>query len=179
MEAELLQAVRDHLRTTCGFASAECEIEHDEIAPAEVGKLYVAVMPNGWTDGPLNNSSGGIIDEIYSVAVSVIARLPGTPRDRQRETFLDGLRGINTYIRQIRAAVHKSTALTATANSLMIAAGATVGLTEMLKFSSVDPKPRVVDSEMFAARAGEKRAGMVRTVYFSGARWIQHAATMK
>lgn len=176
-EESLLEATRDHLRRVCGFSEAECEVEYDELAPAEVGQLYVAVCPNGWEPGPNSSIGGGVIDEIYGIEVAVVVRSPRTPRDRKRGLFLDRLTGVNHYIRIISAAIHFNPELMQAAAALNT--GTNQSYTEMFKFAGADPKPRPVPSEFFAARPGEEQAGFLRAVRFHGARWIQYRDSMQ
>lgn len=161
-----------------GFSAHECDIEADEMAPATVGDLYVAVIPGGWRPGPRHNSAGGVWDIIYGVDVLVIKRTGAVPRDRNRELvigsdYLGNLASLNHDVDRVFHAIDFDLGYTVnnTANRLITdKTGSTEGFVEPLKFKGVDKKPRIANAELFGGTGG--KAGLVRGIYFDGARRI-------
>lgn len=177
-ETALLVAVRDQIREICGYKPHECNIEYDEVPPAIAGEVYVVVMPGGWQPGENNAKGGGVLDEIYSVDVSVIMRATRIPRDKTRDLYLDLLDGLNVRVKAIRAAVHFNLEVMAAANENLEDSSA-LPFIETLKFSGMDRRPRLVGAEVFGDKPGERRAGLARTINFSGARRIQYSSDPK
>ena len=176
-ETALLNAVRDEIRRLCSYSETECEVEYDEMAPANVGDVYVAVQPGGWRPGPNNNSSGGVLDELYDVDVTIVMRCAKLPRDRQRNVFAGNLENLNSRVRAVSAACHFSYLVLTKANAEIVnTQNSNEGFTEPLKFGGVDAKPRMVGPDFFAAIGSDPRAGMARTVRLVGARRIQYGA---
>lgn len=162
-----------------GFDPKQCEIEADEMAPATVGDLYVVVMPGGYRPGPRHNTSGGVWDLIYGIDVLVIKRVSHVPRDRTRNVmigsgYLGNLDSLNEEVdRVINALDFDLTYLVnRTANGLIEKeTGSTQGFVEPLKFTGVDKRPKPATPELFGG-TGQGKAGLVRGVYFHGARRI-------
>lgn len=177
-ETALLNAVRDHIRSACDYKETECEVEYDEMAPANVGDVYVCVQPGGWCPGPNNGSSGDVLDEVFDVDVTVVMRCAKVPRDRQRNVFAGNLESLNARIRAIisAAGVFDYDILAAANAEIVNTQNSRQGFIEPLKFGGVDPKPRFVSPEFFAAVGGEQRSGMARTLRLTGARRIQTAS---
>lgn len=177
-ETALLNAVRDVIRQRCNYRDHECEVEFDELAPANVGEVYLAVQPGGFRPGPTNASSGGVLDELYDVEVTVAIRCAKVPRDRQREVFAKNLEGLNSRLRAIVAAVGNfSYEVLNLANAEIVnTQNSNEGFIEPLKFGGVDSKPRMIGPDFFAAVGNDQRAGMARTVRLVGARRIQTGA---
>lgn len=182
-ETALLLAVLTVLRMPLdksggGFGAKECDIEADEMAPATVGDLYVAVTPGGWRPGPRHNSSGGVWDIVYGVDVLVIKRTGNVPRDRQREVligseYLGNLESLNHDVDRVFSAIDFDLGYTVNniANGLIEQkTGSTAGFVEPLKFKGVDKKPRIANAELFGGTGG--KAGLIRGIYFDGARRI-------
>ena len=173
-ETALLDAVRRRIVTECGYSENQCEVELDpNTVPALVGDLYVLVHPSGWSAGPNNETSGGVLDELYSIGVTVIKRCTAIPRDRRRSVLLDNLKGLNVHVRRIIAAVQFNYAINNLANENV---GNHEGFVEALKFRAVT-EPREVDAAVFAAQAGAQPVGIGRTIIFGGARRIQTIAS--
>ena len=170
-ETALLTAVRHQIITKCGYTDSQVGIELDEIIPPLVGDVYVHVAPGEWTPGDANNTSGGVLDEVLSVDVTVIMRAAKVPKDRRRGVLIDNLDGINVRLRKIITAIGNfSYDLINEANALL--SDGAEGFVEPLRFRGMS-KPHVVPSEQFSARAGEPQAGIERTAKFGGARRIQ------
>lgn len=167
----LLVAVRDRLRSECDYTNPQCDIEFDAMAPATVGDVYVAVLPGGWVPGPRQNTSGGVSDRVYSVEACVIKRIRAVPRDRQRDVFLSNLDSLDEELDKIHEAIDWQYAVNTLANAALTERGQVHGFIEPLRFSGVDKKPRLAPPELFGA-AGTQTAGMMRTIYFGGARRI-------
>jgi hypothetical protein len=175
MESALLTAVRNQLRTVCSFSNQECQIEPDEMAPGITGHRFIAVMPNGWRRGDTAESSGSARDKIYSVQVTLIMRVTHLARDRQNDNlFLKAATGMEELLDSISAAIDWQYAVIDAANTIVTAAGgsnAARGFCEPLRESAIDPKPRFVDSGIFAATA-QPGSALARTITFDGARRI-------
>lgn len=167
-ETALLLAVRDQIREACNYAPKECEVEFDEMAPATVGEVYVAVIPASWQTGDAGRTSGGVRDEVFGVEVVVIARATRLPRDRSRSLFIDSLIGINSRCSAIIDAIHADNAVMQRANVLLTEGGDQ--FCKPLFFESCDGKPHEANGQLFASNRNEQAAGMVRAVRFSGAR---------
>lgn len=118
-EEALLIAVRDRIRTICGYSAAECDVQPDEYATFELGYSYVSVMPGELSAGGRHDSSGGVIDEMYSVDVLVIQRAAAVPSDRRNSLYLTNLSGIAERCRAIRSAVDFSYEVTTAADTLI------------------------------------------------------------
>ena len=182
-ETALLLAVLAVLRMPLdksggGFAARECDIEADEMAPGNVGDLYVAVMPGGWRPGPRHNTSGGVWDIIYGVDVLVIKRIGAVPRDRTRESligsqYMGNLTSLNADLDRVFNAIDfdKGYTVNNTANRLITQeTKSTAGFIEPLKFKGVDKKPRIANAEIFGGTG--TKAGLIRGIYFDGARRV-------
>lgn len=175
-ERALLLAVRDALRgdSPKPYTLDQCNVEFDEMAPATVGQLYVAVMPGGWRPGPHHNSCGGINDLMYGVDVLVIKRIGNVPRDRLRDTFLANLSSLDAEIDKIYPLIDFNYDVLAAANQTIAEeTGSTEGFYEPLKFAGVDKRPRVAPSELFNGRE-DTRSGLIRTIFFHSARRTTH-----
>ncbi len=166
----LLLAVRNQLRSACGYAETACEVEFDELAPGTVGETYVIVQPGGFRRGPHQDKSGTVRDYVYAVGVTVVRRVRHVPRDRYRDVFLSNLASLDAELESIAAAVDWQYSVTTAANALLVEGGdAAQGFNHPLTFTGVDAKPRLVDPGVFAA-TGHQAAGMARTIHFDGAR---------
>lgn len=182
-EKNLLIAVRDRLRSVNDWTDEQCQVEHDEVAPAVAGNLYVVVMTGGWTPGPRHRTSGGVSDLIYSVDVSVAKRVANVPKDRLRNVFLHNLDSLDEELDKVYRVVDwggepdedGDYPLMRLANALILEeTGSEQGFVEPLKFSSIERRPRIVGGELFSAKSGQPQVGMVRTMSFTGARRITH-----
>lgn len=177
-EKNLLLACRDRLRLPQitrggggGYSDAECNVEFDEMAPATVGNVYIAVIPGGWRPGPRHNTSGGVNDLVYSIKVAVIRRAGSVPRDRTRG-FLTNLNDLNDDIDRVYQVIDWRYELINAANAMIVAdGGSSDGFIEPLRWSGEIGSPRLVGAEFFGAKVGQA-AGMIRVMSFGGARRI-------
>lgn len=178
-EKFLLLAVRDKIRSACGYRESECNVELDEMAPATVGQLYVAVMPGGCSPTGRHNTSGGVRDITWRVNAMLVKRIREVPRDRLRNVFIENLDCLDEEIDKVIEAVDWDYGVINAASDALDAVNPAGRFLEPLKFTSLDDKPRMADPEIFAgapARSGNIHAGMVRTIRFSGARRITYTA---
>jgi len=150
----------------------QINVELDEMAPPTASDVYVMVIPGGVEAGPTHNVSGGVIDKLYSVDVSIAIRAPRKPRDRQRDFFIALTRSFEVYQRDVEAQIDFNYPTIDAANAYIVAeTTSTYGFTEPLKFASVDPF-RQAPSELFLGNPGEQVAAIVRRIHFRGARRI-------
>lgn len=176
-EKALLLAVRDRLRRSLGDGGAgltpeQCDVEADEMAPATVGDLYVAVCPGGWTYGPNHHSSGGVRDVVYGANLAVIKRIKDVPRDRTRDVFLNNLDSLDAEVDKIVESIDWKYEVTVAANdTISKEAGSSEGFIHPLYLAGQVGPPRWCEAEMFAA-AGSVKAGLMRIIPFHGARRI-------
>lgn len=176
-EAAILTAARDRLRLGiddggAGYSDRECDVELDEMVPAIAGKRYVAVMPGGFTPGDLHNRSGGVFDLIYSISVLVVCRINYAPRDKTRDVFLGNLANLSGECDRIIEALDFNYETNDIANGLIkTAGGADVSFIKPLVFSGLSAKPVKADADLFGGSDNSK-AGMMRTIFFTGARLI-------
>lgn len=170
-EAALLEAVRHQLINVCGYSEQQCAIEIDEETPAVVGDVYVIVAPGGCAPGPVNDTSGGVLDELHSVNVTVIMRATSVPKDRTRNFLLDNLGGLNARLRKIINAIQFNYDVNNHANSII--GEQEEGFVEPLRFYGMSA-PTMAPAERLSARGPEPRAAIQRMVTFNKARRIQN-----
>ena len=176
-EKHLLLAVRNMIRSKCGFTEKECAIELDEMAPATVGQIYIAVTPGGCRTGQRHMTSGGVHDLVWNVNVFVIKRIRNVPRDRLRDTFLENIGSLDEDIDKIIEAVDWQYDVINAATTSLADEGLENGFIEPLKFIGLDDKPRLANPDLFAGaaqNAGSVPCGMVRAIRFGGARRITY-----
>ncbi|MGH8743511.1 MAG: hypothetical protein ACREUY_04455 [Burkholderiales bacterium] len=174
-EKNLMLAARNQLRlpqpTGGGYAADQCDVEFDEMAPATVGDIYLAVIPGGWRPGPRHNTSGGVNDLVYSVLVAVVRRIGNVPRDRRRDVFLNNLNTLDDDIDKVYSALDWKYEVMNAANALILTdTTSTQGFIEPLRLVGDVGRPRLVDAEFFGGKEGV--AGMMRILPFGGARRI-------
>jgi hypothetical protein len=174
-EKFLMLATRDRLRlpqpTGGGYAENECDVEFDEMAPATVGQVYLAVLAGGWRPGPHHNKCGGVNDLVYSLSVAVVRRIGNVPRDRRRDIFLNNLNTLDDDIDRVFSVVDWKYELMNLANSLITAeTQSSEGFIEPLRLIGEVSRPRLVGAEFFGGKGDE--AGMMRVIPFGGARRI-------
>lgn len=181
-EKALLLATRNRLRMPlnqafpsqggAGFSDDECQVEFDHMAPATIGKRYIAVMPGGWRPGPCHNTSGGVNDLVYGVDVLVVVRVGNVARDRLRDTFLNNVGALDEQIDKLFPVIDFNESLRNDANTIIQAeGGSTEPFIENLRFTGTDARPRLADAELFAGTTGQA-AGLMRVIHFHGARRI-------
>ena len=176
-EKHLLLAVRDMIRSKCGYKETECAIELDEMAPATVGQLYVAVTPGGCRLGQRHMTCGGVHDLVWNVNAIVIKRIRNVPRDRLRDTFLENIGSLDEEIDVIIEAVDWQYDVINAATASLAEEGLEPGFIEPLKFTGLDDKPRLANPDLFAGaqqHGGSVPCGMVRAIRFGGARRITY-----
>lgn len=181
-ETALMLAVRTVLRMPvdqrgAAMAGKECEIEYDEMSPANVGDQYTAIMPGGVRPGPRHNTSGGVHDLVYGVDVLSIARIGNVPRDRLRDVmgseYAGNVAALNEQFDKILTAIDFDFTylVTRTANEIIAKkTGSAQGFIEPLKFTGCDKRPRIANAELFGGTG--TKAGLVRGLSFHGARRI-------
>ena len=176
-EKHLLLAVRNMIRSKCSYSDKECAIELDEMAPATVGQIYIAVTPGGCRTGQRHMTSGGVHDLVWNVNAFVIKRIRNVPRDRLRDTFLENIGSLDEDIDKIIEAVDWQYDVINTATDSLADEGLEPGFIEPLKFIGLDDKPRLANPDLFAGatqNAGSVPCGMVRAIRFGGARRITY-----
>lgn len=177
-EVCVLEGVRDVLRRKLVLTDNQCDCEFDEQVPSIASNTYFAVIGAGCEPGPTHNPSGGVRDFLHSVQVLVIQRNV-VARDQRRSMFLDRLSGINSELGRVIQAIDWQHDLLSYINALLYRDNPTAQpFVEMLRFIRMDPKPRMVNSELYAGMtAGGKGTtpfiAMVRSVYFGRLRRIQ------
>lgn len=180
IEAEtcVLQGVRDILRRKLSLSDHQCDCEFDEQVPSIAADVYFAVIGAGIDPGPLHNPSGGVQDVYHAVQVLVIQR-KFVARDQRRSFFLDRLHGLNAELGRVMAAIDWQADVMSYINALLFRDDPNAQpFTEMLRYIRVDPKPRMVNSELFAATNPSGKGttpfvAMVRSVYFGRLRRMQ------
>lgn len=176
-EKYLLLAVRNQIRSVCGYTEKECAIELDEMAPATVGQVYVAVTPGGCRPGQRHMTCGGVHDLTWNVNAFIVRRIRNVPRDRLRDTFLENLDCLDEEIDKIIEAIDWQYDVINSATTSLADAGLTPGFIEPLKFQGLDDKPRMANPDLFAGaqqQGGSVPCGMVRAIRFGGARRITY-----
>ncbi len=181
-ESALLRAVVSEIRahnSSATYLARQVEVEFDEFAPATVGDLYIMVIPAGVEAGPTHSTSGGVIDRVYAVDVSIALRVPKKPRDRRREFLTDfrGTTSIGAHFAQhelnINEQIDFQNLVMTAANTLITAeSGSNEGFIVPLKFAGVGPI-REAPAEVFAGMPGESAAALIRTISFRGAQRIE------
>ncbi len=163
----LIQAVRDELRATLSLNDSQCDIEMDDQVPANVGDLYLTVIPGDVSAGPRHRSSGGVKDKIYAVDVDIILRATAIPRDRRRSLITENLVGLNALAERVENAIDFVYGVNTRAATYLPTSEA--GFVEPLSFLSKG-RPREVSTDVFAAVPGKHAAGIGCTVCFGLAR---------
>jgi len=170
-EEALLMSVRDHIRELAGYGPDECDVQMDEFVPNGIGDSYVAVLPGDLNAGPRHDSSGGVIDEIYSVRVLVIQRAAAIPADRLGNHWLTNVGGIAERCRRIRQVIDFNYSVTTMAKTFIT--GSTEGFNHPLVWRSTG-RTEPADSEIFnTAKYNVKThqaGGVKRMIEFGGCR---------
>ena len=170
-EIERLLGITQH--ETAAATQTMVRIEPDDRAPSDAAITFIAVCPGGTMPGPRHNTAGGIYDLVYAVDVVVFRRITNVPADRHVDPFLYHSDALNATVEQVIAALDYSMAWLDRVNELLEdEAAGEQGFLEALKFTSIDPKPRVVTGADYGADQREPRAGMKRRITFGDARRI-------
>lgn len=182
-EVCVLEGVRDVLRKKLSLADHQCDCEFDEQVPSIAADVYFAVIGAGVEPGPTHNPSGGVRDFLHSVQVLVIQR-KFVARDQRRSIFLQKLTGLNAELGRVIAAIDWQMDLLSYINALLYRDNPTAEpFIEMLRFTRMDPKPRMVNSELFAAanqggKGTTPYVAMTRSVYFGRLRRIDYVSQL-
>jgi hypothetical protein len=113
----MLIAVRNTLRSTCGFSDFECDVQNDPQPYPGSGRRTIAVYPGECRGGP--HSDGGM-HEYIGINVGITLRLSGTPVDAvTSDLYLKTLTGVEDLQRQIRNAIHRNYTLMGAANTII------------------------------------------------------------
>ncbi len=117
-QAALCKAVRDQLKTALSLDENSCEVRFDGQPPAACGEEFYAVHPLGW-----NGISGDHdLHEEVQVGVTLTLRTTFAPDDRRGvDVWLAnadsiGPDGMETKLRKVIAAIHKSQDVRVAAN---------------------------------------------------------------
>ena len=173
-EVYVLEAVRDTIRAKLGLSQSECECEFDEQIPAIAGDRYVAIIPAGCDPGPKHNTSSGVHDSLHGVQVLVLNRATSVPRDRRRSIFLERLGGINRLLSDIVKVLDWQLDLLSLTNHLLAVDYPNADhFIEPLRLARIDTKPKMINSDTFAAGPNGYVA-MGRSAWFGRCRRIQN-----
>lgn len=173
-EVALLLAVHAALLDYMQLAPHEIDIEADEMAPASIGDRYLAVIPGGYTTGQIHDANGSTREEIHSIDVAVVVRIPEYAKDRQREAFLENARSMAPLIQGVRETIDFEYNVNQAANAILqrdygIAAGE--GFIEPLKVKGLG-RIATVPGAFFDGNPDERRAGFSRRVFLRGAKFM-------
>lgn len=197
-EAALLQACRDKIVTDLGINDKNCQVELDGMLPDYAPDLYIAVSPGGVQPGPRHKSSGGAIDLLLNVKVTVYNRVPEVARDRRRSTFIQLLSGLAPTLEKVARSLDNDYPVLDSAKLLIqeIIDGVTpptqppshIGDNETGKFVepfrqfSPELSCRTVmrepyDAAQMAGMPADPIVAVARSIMFYGARYMQVRAT--
>jgi hypothetical protein len=183
-ELGLLLAVRDAIRELDGWNEDNCQCEFDELAPANMGDRYCAVIANGWSAGPTHRPSGGVKDFVLGVEIFVVKRVGAKQASKRRDLYLEEATGLSSLTTPILG-IDFNYAVSREATRLaLVAEGVDEadvteslrrerGFTHPLVFERFSPRPQLVSGEEYFAQANEHRAGLARSIFFGGARRIR------
>jgi len=183
-EACLLQAVRDKLVTDLTLDEHQCQVELDGMMPDYAGKLFIAVSPGGVQIGPRHKSSGGAIDLVIGVKVTVYNRVTEIARDKRRSTFIQLLTGLAPTLESVVRALDNNYTLTTSALALQAASAVNAGglYPEPLRQFSPELSARMVmrdpyDAAQMSGMPADPIVAVARSINFSGARYMQVRAS--
>ncbi len=191
-EACLLQACRDRIVTDLELDDKQCQVEMDGQLPDYAPKLFVAVSPGGVSPGPRHRSSGGVIDVLIAVKVTVYLRVTEVARDRRRSTFLQLMAGIAPPLEKVARALDNDYPLLDAAKEILTDTIAGIVGTVPSQLSDNEtgkyPEPfrqfnpelsaRMVyrdsyDAAQTAGPPGDPIVAIARSITFQGARYMQ------
>lgn len=195
-EACLLQAVRDKLVTDLAIEDKECQVELDNQLPATAPKLFLAVSPGGVGAGPRHRSSGGAIDLIINVRVTVYNRVPEVARDRRRSTFIQLMTGLAPTLEKVVRSLDYNYDVIDAAKQIItdtiteLDPDTPVQITDNETGKFIEPfrqfnpeiSARIVtrdpyDAAQMSGPPADPIVAIARTITFSGARYMQVRAT--
>lgn len=176
-ESVLLTAIRDRLRLAVdeggvGYTDHECEVEHDEMAPATAGPLFVIVCPNGIEPGSQHSPASRIEHWVVQCEVVVCLRVEHMARDRLRNKYATQLRQLNQHVRNIVLSMGDGYEILQTANLALEEAGESGRFVEPAEFRSIEAKPRLAGGELFG-ESSSPRAVLVRAIQFGNASFMR------
>ena len=129
---QLLQTVRDHLRTQLTLDFKSCGVQLNGVPPSTAGEFYVAIDEDG------TESVGGddpVLNERYRIVISIMRRAGKYPKDRQGDLLLretEALKSLEELERLVIKNIHAAWNLMATYNTNLGAPDATLGDTAIL-----------------------------------------------
>jgi len=197
-EACLLQAVRDQLVTDLALKDEQCQVELDGMLPDYAPKLFIAVSPGGIQAGPHHKSSGGVIDLLINVRVTVYNRVAEVARDRRRSTFIQLLTGLAPTLEKVTRSLDNDYGVTDSAVAIIadtiagyttpavpptqISDNETGKFPEPFRHFSPDLSCKMVykepyDAAQMAGPPADPIVAMGRSIMFLGARYMQVRAT--
>lgn len=175
-EEALLYAVRDVIRAAALItnSSSNVNIEHEEMSPNLVGHSYIAVQLGDVSPGPSHNTSGGVVDHLLSIDVSIIVRSQDMPKDRIRDKYLNTAKSLAKLSSSVNGLVDFSYSVLTAANTYLSTYESGVqnsqGFIEPLKFAGMS-KPRAVGPQFFMG-SGEGMSGLIRKISYVKARRV-------
>lgn len=193
-EAALLQAVRDKLVDDLSLDDKQCQVELDGMLPDYAPKVFIAVSPGGVTAGPRHRSSGGAIDILIAVKLTVYNRVTEVARDKRRSTFLQLLTGLAPTLEMAARKLDYDYSVLDSAMEIvtdLLGIGTPpVQLTENETGKFIEPfrqfnpelSARMVykdpyDAAQTAGPPADPIVAVARSITFSGARYMQVRAT--
>lgn len=195
-EACLLQAARDKLVTDLALEDKQCQVEPEGQLPATAPKLYIAVSPGGVGVGPKHRSSGGVIDLIINVRVTVYNRVPEVARDRRRSTFIQLMTGLAPTLEKVVRSLDNNYDVINDAKQIItdllvemgteapahITDNETGKFPEPFRQFNPDISAKMVtrdpyDAAQMSGPPADPIVAIARTITFSGARYMQVRAT--
>lgn len=180
--AALQIAVRDRLRTNFLVLDSDNDVfqtlqidnqvglQKEGMPPPAAGQFYVGIHGATWNPGQTEQDIG--IEEVYGVNVTVTARTPFVPKDRQADAVYAGaLTGLDRIIRWIMVSIHQDYTLITDANTNV----GTDKFVEPLRWQGNDPEPVERGEEWFNAVDGRGKvpSGWSMTAKFGDARRFQ------
>lgn len=177
----LLPAVRNRLRSECGFRPEECRVMPGANPPPVAGDRFISVFGLEWAPGDPDLNRG--IDEFYGVGVALSIRCGWTQYDDiAEELFIKTGLGADAILRKINAVIHQSYEVINGANAIIpggLVAGAptAIAIVEPLRWSGGDATPMLVGDDWFQGgelvqknKTDSGIAGLVLQTNFSRAR---------
>lgn len=195
-EACLLQAVRDKIVTDLSLEDVQCQVEMDNQLPDYAPRLFVAVSPGGVSMGPRHRSSGGAIDLLINVKVTVYNRVTEVARDKRRSTFIKLLSGLAPTLELVTRALDNDYALMTSALAILtdtiaeitgtvpehLTKNETGEFPEPFRQFNPELSARMVyrdpyDAAQMSSPPSDPIVAMARSITFAGARFMQVRST--
>lgn len=105
---QMLETVRDHLRSQLNLAAEQCGVHLNGMPPDTAGQLYVALDEGGVE---VRSGDDPVLTERYTIVVSIMRRAGKYPRDRQGDLLLretEAQKSLNELERACIRAIHAS-----------------------------------------------------------------------